>query len=126
MSAGLLLVALSLGAISYHVEIPGTAGPGVRDRFTAGQLLVLQKCNRADLAHLDRLPVLVVPDVWVEDELAYSPMPRRYAPGARHRRVVVVYQPAQVFGAYEYGTLVRWGPISSGRRTTPTPTGLST
>ena len=124
MGTGLLLLALSVGVISYHVESIGTDRLGVRDRFTADQLVVLQKLNRADLAHLDRLPVLIVPNVWAKDELAYSPMPQRYPPGARYRRVVVVYQPAQVFGAYEYGTLVRWGPVSSGRRTDPTPTGL--
>jgi hypothetical protein len=123
MGAGLLL-ALSLSAITYHVETTAAGGPGVRDRFTADQLVVLQKLNRADLNHLDRLRALVVPDVWVDDELAYSPMPRRFPPGAGHRRVVVVHQPAQVFGAYEFGALVRWGPVSTGRRTDPTPTGL--
>lgn len=123
MGAGLIL-ALSLSVITYHVETPAAGGPGVRDRFTADQLVVLQKLNRADLNHLDRLGALVIPDVWVDDELAYSPMPRRYPPGGPHRRVVVVYQPAQVFGAYEYGELVHWGPVSTGRRTDPTPTGL--
>jgi len=124
MGAGPLLLALSLSAITYHVEASGAGGPGVRDRFTADQLVVLQKLNRADLDHLDRLPSLVVPDVWVDDELAYSPMPRRFPSGQQHPRVVVVYTPAQVFGAYEYGVLVHWGPVSSGRRTDPTPSGL--
>jgi hypothetical protein len=122
MGIGLLLLVVSLGSITYHIEAPG--GRDVRERFTAEQLVLLQKLNRADLRHLNRLPALVVPDLWVDDELAYSPMPHRYPPGARHRRVMVVYQPAQVFGAYEYGALVRWGPVSTGRRTDPTPPGL--
>ena len=29
----------------------------------------------------------------------------------------------QVFGAYENGQLVRWGPVSTGRKETPTPAG---
>ena len=124
MGTGFLVLALSLVAITYHVETTVSGGPGVRARFTANQLIVLQKLNRADLDHLDRLRALVVPDVWVDDELAYSPMPRRFPPGAGHPRVVVVYQPAQAFGAYEYGALVRWGPVSTGRRTDPTPAGL--
>lgn len=123
MGAGLLLLALSLG-VTYHVETRGDAGHGVRERFNQAQLLVLQKLNRADLNHLDRLPALVVPDVWLDDELAYSPLPRRHPPGDGHRRLVVVYLPEQVFGAYEYGTLVRWGPVSTGRRSDPTPSGL--
>jgi hypothetical protein len=110
--------------VAYHIETAVDAGGSVRRRFTLEQLLVLQKLNRADLRHLERLPVLVVPDVWVENELAYSPLPYRYTPGEGHPRLLVVHQPDQVFGAYEDGRLVRWGPVSTGRRTEPTPPGL--
>jgi hypothetical protein len=34
-----------------------------------------------------------------------------------------VYLPGQVFGAYEFGRLVRWGPVSTGRRSNPTSAG---
>jgi hypothetical protein len=37
---------------------------------------------------------------------------------------MVVFVPGQVFGAYEAGTLVRWGPVSTGVRASPTPQGL--
>jgi hypothetical protein len=124
MGAGLLILALSFTAVTYHTEAGGARGLDVRDRFTSDQLLIVQKLNRADLQHLDRLRTLVVPDVWLDDQLAYSPMPQHFPQGRQHRRVVIVYQPAQVFGAYEYGELVRWGPVSTGRRTDPTPTGL--
>jgi hypothetical protein len=124
MGAGLLILALSLSAIPYHIETAGPRGLDVHGRFTSDQLVVLQKLNRADLQHLDRLRTLVVPDAWLDDELAYSPMPRHFPQGRQHRRVVVVYQPAQVFAAYEYGELVRWGPVSTGRRADPTPEGL--
>jgi hypothetical protein len=40
-----------------------------------------------------------------------------------HPKYLVVHQPMQVFGAYEMGKLVRWGPVSSGRKETPTPAG---
>jgi hypothetical protein len=30
----------------------------------------------------------------------------------------------QAFGAYEFGRLVRWGPVSTGRKDTPTPIGI--
>jgi L,D-transpeptidase catalytic domain len=36
----------------------------------------------------------------------------------------VVHQPFQAFGAYEHGRLVRWGPVSTGRRENPTPHGI--
>ena len=124
MGAGLLILALSLTAVTYHTETGGARGVDVRRRFTSEQLVILQKLNRSDLQHLDHLRALVVPDIWLDDELAYSPMPRQFPRGRQHRRVVIVYLPAQVFGAYEYGELVRWGPVSTGRRTDPTPTGL--
>jgi hypothetical protein len=123
VGAGVLLVALSLG-ITYHIEAAGAGGHGVRDRFSPAQLVLLQKLNRTDLDHIDRLASLVIPDVWVDDELAYSPMPRRYPRASTYRRLVIVYQPAQAFGAYEHGELVRWGPVSTGARSAPTPSGL--
>ena len=39
------------------------------------------------------------------------------------RKALVVELPGQVFGAYEYGLLVRWGPVSSGGSTHATPSG---
>ncbi|HKQ18744.1 MAG TPA: L,D-transpeptidase, partial [Candidatus Eisenbacteria bacterium] len=43
---------------------------------------------------------------------------------ARYPKAIVVHKEWQVFGAYEGGRLIRWGPISSGRRTMRTPEGL--
>jgi len=99
----------------------------LRTAYTRDQLALLEKLNRRDLQHLGRLdppvPGLVVPAAWDADELGYSPMPESYAWAAPYAKALVVHQPAQVFGAYENGRLVRWGPISSGRRETPTPPG---
>lgn len=117
---GMVLSALLL-SITYHIE--PTAGLVVQERFTPAQLSLLQKLNRTDLEHLQRLHALVVPDLWLDDELAYSPLPVRYADGGRHPRLLVVYQPGQVFAAYEYGVLVRWGPVSTGRKSHATPEG---
>jgi L,D-transpeptidase catalytic domain len=101
----------------YRIE-PGSNPAGrVQARFSGPQLALLEKLNRADVRHLDRLPLLVVPVAWDEDELTHSPLPLRYGPGAASPKLVVAYLPGQVFGAYELGVLVQWGPISSGRRT---------
>ena len=43
---------------------------------------------------------------------------------AEYPKFIVVHQPMQAFAAYESGTLVRWGPVSRGRKETPTPSGL--
>lgn len=99
----------------------------LRSRFTPPQIDVLEKLNRRDRAHLIRtdppVPGIVVPTAWEGDELSYSPLPVDWPAAAAHPKYLVVHQPMQVFGAYESGRLVRWGPVSSGRRETPTPPG---
>jgi hypothetical protein len=122
--ASLLLLSLSLGLITYHVDARAALGDNLSARFDPTQLVVLQKLNRADLKHLDRLQVVVVPDTWIDDELAYSPLPRIYSAAAAHPRLVVVHVGGQAFGAYEYGQLVHWGPVSTGTRASPTPAGM--
>jgi hypothetical protein len=121
--AALFLCGLSFAAqagrtIAYHLE-----GANALSRFSSGQRALLAKLNRADPAHLARLARIVVPDRWVPDELLYSPMPHEVAELSDEMKAIVVDLPAQVFGAYENGRLVRWGPVSSGARHRQTPPG---
>jgi hypothetical protein len=110
--------------IAYHLERLDRGLRELQARFDSSQLALLQKLNRVDLDYLARLGYMIVPDRWEADELAYSPLPRSYDWAASRPKALVVYLPAQVFGAYEAGTLVRWGPVSSGREAAPTPSGL--
>lgn len=106
--------------------IPRTVAE-LNNRFTPPQVEVLEKLNRRDREHLIRVdppvPGIVVPVTWAEDELMYGPFPRGWPAVASHAKFVVVHQPSQAFAAYEAGTLVRWGPASTGRKATPTPSG---
>ena len=129
--AALLLCALAPSTIAaqerYAIQpLPKTAAE-LRDRFTPVQIDLLEKLNRRDREHLIRadppVPGLVVPLTWTDDELGYSPLPLAWPAAETHPKHLVVHQPMQVWGAYEYGKLVRWGPVSSGRRETPTPPG---
>ena len=104
--------------------VPRLGDKGLRRLFAAEQLALLEKLNRRDVAHLGRAAALVVPEEWLPDELAYSPLPLDWPWAAAEAKALVVDQPAQVFGAYEQGRLVRWGPVSSGRKTAQTPAGL--
>jgi hypothetical protein len=108
----------------YRLDTPPDSLAALRKQFTDEQLGILEKLNRADRDHLARLPVLVIPEAWASDELAYSVLPRRYPSGERHPKLLVVHLPGQLFGGYESGILVRWGPISSGARRSPTPSGF--
>ena len=108
----------------YRLESVDGGARAFGKRFDRSQVALLEKLNRADLEHIVRLGSIVVPETWLPDELAYSPLPTSYVWAAQFPKLLVVYQPGQVFGAYEYGCLIRWGPISSGRQTAPTPAGL--
>ena len=108
---------------AYRTEKITDGAIGLRDRFTAYQLAVLEKLNRTDLEHLVRLREFVLPEFWVPDDLDYSVLPARYTSSEPLFKLLVVHLPGQVFGAYESGALVRWGPVSSGRRSSQTPTG---
>jgi hypothetical protein len=121
---------LMLAAVWAGVPALADARPAFRsetpqplNRFSAEQIRLLEKLNRADRRHLPRLPSIVVPHRWDLPELAYSPMPH-YSPwAAPHSKALMVDLPGQVFAAYEYGHQVRWGPISSGRQGHLTPSG---
>jgi lipoprotein-anchoring transpeptidase ErfK/SrfK len=111
--------------------VPLPREPSVlREGFTADQLAVLEKLNLRDLEHLARaqpaVPGLIVPLVWpaVDDVVAFSPLPDAFEWAGEHPKVIVVHQPWQAFAAYESGKLVRWGPVSTGRKETRTPSGM--
>lgn len=106
----------------YRIETQAARSEALQERFSASQLALLEKLNRADVDHLGELPQLVVPESW-DDELSYSVLPMRYASADAWPTFLVVYLPGQLFGAYEFGHLVRWGPVSTGSRNNPTSSG---
>lgn len=93
-------------------------------RLTAAERSLLEKLNRRDLEHLARLTDVIAPEAWLDDELAYSPLPQKWAWSQSYSKLLVVDVPSQLFGAYEGGRLVRWGPVSTGRAQSPTPAGF--
>jgi hypothetical protein len=107
----------------YRIETRTDRRDALSERFSPFQLALLEKLNRADFAHLEQLRELTMPAYWVEDELLYTVLPPRYSSAEEWPTLLVVYLPGQVFGAYEFGELVRWGPVSTGRRSSPTEAG---
>ncbi len=90
----------------------------------SGRLSLLEKLNRCDRSRLPKLANLVVPFDWERPEIDYAPLPLQLDWAAETPKAIVVHKPLQAFAAYENGALVRWGPISSGGRNTPTPSGV--
>jgi hypothetical protein len=111
-------------AFTYHHEEPPASEAALGSAFPGSRLEILEALNRADATHLVRLKQLVAPDTWADDRLAYSPFPLQYGWRMDAPKLLVVDQPSQAFAAYEEGRLVRWGPVSSGRRDHATPGGL--
>jgi lipoprotein-anchoring transpeptidase ErfK/SrfK len=104
--------------IDYRLEPAGDL-----KRFGGPEIALLEKLNRTDVKHLNRLPQLIVPATW-RTEIEHSPFPALYPAAQSTPKLLIVDQPSQAFAAYEYGAQVRWGPVSSGRQQKPTPSGV--
>ncbi len=107
-------------ARAFHL-VPASAWGGFA-ALDSGQRLTIYKINRMDGAHAARR-WLLVPDS-IGAELSYSPLPDTIPALVEIPKMVLVSRRVQAFGAYEHGVLVRWGPTSTGKLTTPTDTGL--
>lgn len=81
------------------------------------------KINRLDRKHLRSGASLVIPDTHA-DLANVSPLPLKLEAAGSIPKLILVSREAQAFGAYEFGGLVRWGPTSTGKKSTPTPAGL--
>jgi len=90
----------------------------------ADGLDAILRVNRLDLAHLRQGSTIVVPEMTAAAP-SLSPFPATLpATAPSPPRLLIVSRRIQAFAAYEAGVLTRWGPVSTGRRETPTPAGL--
>lgn len=96
----------------------------LRCAYSDGQLALLEKLNRCDWRKLAGMKEMVVPEHWDYDESVYSPLSEAPAWARELDKLLVVHQPSQAFAAYENGCLVRWGPVSTGAKRSPTPEGF--
>lgn len=90
---------------------------------TAGANIILA-LNRVDKNRVRNLDSLVVPDTIINDLNLYSPFPQHIGLLEKVKKILIVSQTIQAFAAYELGTLVKWGPTSTGKKSTPTSNGL--
>lgn len=90
--------------------------------LAAAERQTVLKLNRIDEAHL-RGRALVIPDS-IAPELSYAPLPPELPELDAIPKFILVAIRVQAFGAYEFGHLVRWGPVSTGRRDSPTTPGV--
>ncbi len=95
----------------------------LESRLGAVAFAAMLKMNRIDKRHIHAGDSLVIPDASV-DLMGASPFPIQLEVAREIPKLVLVSRRVQAFGAYESGRLVRWGPTSTGKKSTPTPAGL--
>ena len=87
------------------------------------KMFILLKINRRDLKHLKEGEIISIPNA-DDSEMTYSPFPLQMQNLDSVRKIIIVSRKVQAFAAYENGKLVKWGPTSTGKKSTPTPEGL--
>ena len=81
--------------------------------------------NRINMHKIQKGAVLTIPTSWDGvDIMALSPYPEYIDRIKDLSKFIFVSQRVQAFGLYENGQLVRWGPVSTGKKTTQTPSKL--
>jgi hypothetical protein len=112
-------------SITYHLAaINKETIPRLNSIISTDSLQVLLYLNRVDKKHLLRQDTLIVPDTFYKDIRKYAPFPDSLEQLKKVHKIIFYAYSIQAFGAYENGSLVRWGPVSMGKKSTPTPTGL--
>jgi hypothetical protein len=94
------------------------------DKFGDAGMREVLAINRLDTRHIVIGDTLCVPDTLPDDFLFFSPFPKQLGILDSVAKILIFSYPVQAFAAYENGRLVRWGPTSMGKRSTPTPEGL--
>lgn len=108
----------------YAYPVEGTASvTALKDEIGEDGMAVVMKLNRIDARYARRRDTLIVADA-LGDWLALSPFPSRVDALRPVPKLLLVSRRVQAFAAYEAGRLVRWGPTSTGKRSTPTPAAL--
>ena len=79
--------------------------------------------NRKELKFYRVGDTIVIPEQIHDDLLAYSIFPLEYPSVKEKKKAIVVSIKYQSYGCYEYGKLVRFASINSGKRPTSNPIG---
>ena len=92
--------------------------------YTEDERNIIYALNRIEEYRVQPKMSIVIPDTISEDLNLYSPFPKELEILDSIPKAVLIAQRIQGFALYEAGKLVRWGPVSSGKQSTPTPNGL--
>ena len=95
-----------------------------KSRYSDAQQKVIYSLNRIEARRLRVGKNVVIPDTLFDDIFNYSPFPKQLQLLSDIPKTVLISQRVQGIALYENGKLIKWGPVSSGKKSTPTPNGL--
>ncbi len=112
--------------INYKVDSLNTSVEldSFKNRYSDSQQKVISALNRIETNKVRIGKSIVIPDTLFNDIFNYSPFPKKLDIVKDIPKTVLISQRVQGFALYENGNLKRWGPVSSGKNSTPTPNGL--
>jgi len=112
--------------ITYH-KYPSSGLNTLRDlrqKYGFPKRRIILALNRIDHDNVRSHDTLMIPDTVTTEIMIYSPFPRKIKLLDSVRKILLFSYPIESFAAYQNGILVRWGPTSLGKKSTPTPLGL--
>lgn len=102
-----------------------TAAVGAFKRlYSKEELTIIGALNRINPERIGLKKAFVYPDTMVSDILFYTPFPASLSSFDSVSKLILVNKRLQAMGMYENGKLIHWGPVSTGKKSTPTPNGL--
>jgi lipoprotein-anchoring transpeptidase ErfK/SrfK len=95
------------------------------EKYTEEEQYTILALNRLDTKNRWRADTLVIPDTLNVDFLVYSPFPNHLEVLKKVDKIAFFSYAIQAFAIYENGNLIKWGPTSMGKKSTPTKKGLT-
>lgn len=93
-------------------------------QFSDDERYLILALNRLDHKNRWRADTLVVPDKVDSDILNFTPFPDRLDSLQKVKKMAFFSYDIHAYALYEKGNLVKWGPSSMGKKSTPTKKGL--
>lgn len=112
--------------VTYHFDTLNdkTAVADFNTKYNEDERNIILAINRISSSVIRKGKVLVMPDTLLPSMLDYSPYPGTLPGFDSIPKLILISLRIQAFAIYENGWLTRWGPVSSGKKSTPTPAGL--
>lgn len=93
--------------------------------YQEDQLNTILAINRVDKGRIRANTPLIIPECASAEFNDYSPFPENINFLQCIPKTVLISQRVQAFALYEKGSLIKWGPVSTGKGSTKTPNGLN-